>query len=87
MLTRLFSRVRQTARRRARAADRHLVVATIPVASQQLSRTLADLVRSKPALIAENNLLPQQIIMLRRSVGWLGEGGHPSPPACKTGRE
>jgi len=68
MVTRLLSRVRQAARRCAQALGRRLATATTPPASPLVRGTLADLVRSKPPLIAENALLRQQIIMLRRSV-------------------
>jgi len=68
MVTRLLSRVRQAARRCAQALGRRLATATTPPASPLVRGTLADLVRSKPALIAENALLRQQIIILRRSV-------------------
>jgi len=68
MLVRLLSRVRQTARCLAEALGRRLATATTPVASPLVGGTLADLVRSKPALIAENALLRQQIIILRQSV-------------------
>ncbi len=67
MLTRLLSRVRQTARRLAQVLGRRLATTT-PVAFPLVAGTLDDLVRSKPALIAENALLRQQIIVLRRSV-------------------
>ena len=67
MVTRLLSRVRQAARRCAQAMGRRLA-ATTPVAAPLVGGTLADLVRSKPALIAENALLRQQIIILRQSV-------------------
>jgi len=68
MFARLLSAVRQTARRLAHAMGRRLAATTTPVAAPLVSGTLADLVRSKPALIAENALLRQQIIILRRSV-------------------
>ncbi len=59
MVTRLLSRVRQAARRCAQAVGRRLAAATTPVAAPLVGGTLADLVRSKPALIAENALLRQ----------------------------
>lgn len=68
MVTRLLSRVRQIAQRLAVALGRRLAAATTPAASPLVGGTLADLVRSKLALIAENALLRQQIIILRRSV-------------------
>jgi len=73
MLARLLSRIRQTARRLAQAPGQRLAAATTPAASPLVGGTLADLVRSKPALIVENALLRQQIIILRRSV---------KPPRC-----
>ncbi len=68
MVTRLLSRVRQIARRLAQTLGRRLAAVMTPAASPLVGGTLADLVRSKPALIAENALLRQQIIILRRSV-------------------
>jgi len=68
MVTRLLSCVRHAARRLALVLGRCLAAATTPVATPLVGGTLADLVRSKPALIAENTLLRQQIIILRRSV-------------------
>jgi len=68
MVTCLLSRVRQIARRLAQALGQRLAAATTPAASPLVGGTLADLVRSKPALITENALLRQQIIILRRSV-------------------
>jgi len=68
MLTRLLACVRHTARRFAQALARRLAAATTPAAFPLVGGTLADLVRSKPALIAENALLRQQIIILRRSM-------------------
>jgi hypothetical protein len=54
------------------AAPRHSVSArlrmiTKPATDSLCAGTLADLVRSKPELIAENALLRQQLIILRRS--------------------
>ena len=68
MVARLVSRVRQAVQRCAQALGRRVAAATTPAASPLVGGTLADLVRSKPALIAENALLRQQIIILRRSV-------------------
>ena len=68
MFARLLSAVRRTARRLTQAVGRRLAAATKPALSPLVGGTLADLVRSKPALIAENALLRQQIIILRRSV-------------------
>jgi putative transposase len=60
-LTAACRRVRQPLRR-------SLLVATTPAAAPPLAETLVDLVRSKPELIAENALLRQQVIILRRGV-------------------
>ncbi len=68
MLARFLSRVRLTTRRLAQTLGRRLAAATMPAAPTPVVGTLADLVRSKPALITENALLRQQIIILRRSV-------------------
>ncbi len=68
MVTRLLACVRHTARRFAQALGRRLAAVTASAASPLVGGTLADLVRGKPALIAENALLRQQIIILRRSV-------------------
>jgi len=68
MFARLLARVRQTTRHFVQALSRCLAAATTPVAAPLVGGTLADLVRSKPALIAENALLRQQIIILRRRV-------------------
>ncbi len=68
MLVRLLSRVRRATRGLAQALGRCLAAATTPAASPLAGGTLADLVRSKPALIAEHALLRQKIIILRRSV-------------------
>ncbi len=68
MLVCRLARVRQAARQFAQALGRCLAAATTPIASPLVGGTLADLVRSKPALITENALLRQQIIILRRSV-------------------
>ncbi len=68
MLVCRLARVRQAARQFAQALGRCLAAATTPIASPLVGGTLADLVRSKPALITENALLRQQSIILRRSV-------------------
>ncbi len=68
MVARLLARVRQIARHVAHALGRRLAAATTPAASPLVGGALADLVRSKSALIAENALLRQQIIIVRRSV-------------------
>jgi transposase InsO family protein len=68
MLACLRSRVRQAAQYCAQALGQRLAAATTPPASPLIGGTLVDLVHSKRALIAENALLRQQIIILRRSV-------------------
>ncbi|HSH80684.1 MAG TPA: integrase core domain-containing protein, partial [Herpetosiphonaceae bacterium] len=66
--TRLLQRLIAADRTAAQALRRRLLAATKPSAVPLVAGTLADLVRSKPALIAENALLRQQLIILRRSV-------------------
>ncbi|MDP8909635.1 MAG: hypothetical protein M3N47_11095, partial [Chloroflexota bacterium] len=51
-----------------RSLRRCLLAASRPPAAQLVAGTLADLARDKPTLIAENALLRQQLIVLRRSV-------------------
>src|SRR5579875_161018 len=48
--------------------QRHLLTITKPPTTPRVAGTLRDLVRSKPALIAENALLRQQLIILQRRV-------------------
>jgi len=50
------------------ALHRSFLAATKPTAVPLVVGTLADVARSKPELIAENALLRQQLIILRRSV-------------------
>jgi putative transposase len=45
-----------------------LLAATLPAAAPLVAGTLADLARSKPALVAENAFLRHQLAILRRSV-------------------
>ena len=68
MLTRLLRRCAQAGRSLARALGRRLAAATKPAAPPLVVGTLADLARSRPALVAENALLRQQLLILRRSV-------------------
>ncbi len=68
MRTRLLQRLIAAGRTAAQTLRRRLLAATKPSAVPLVADTLADLVRSKPALIAENALLRQQLIILRRSV-------------------
>ena len=53
---------------RVARAGRRLAAATKPIAPVPVAATLADLVRSRPALVAEHALLRQQLLILRRSV-------------------
>jgi transposase InsO family protein len=52
----------------AQAIHRRLATATRPAAATLIAGALADATRSRTALIAENALLRQQLIILRRSV-------------------
>jgi len=47
---------------------RRLLAATRPTAAPLIAGTLADLARSKPALVAEHALLRHQLAILHRSV-------------------
>ncbi len=68
MLTRLFRRCAQLGRSLARALQQRLSSATKPAEPAMVTDTLADLVRSRRALVAENAFLRQQLLILRRSV-------------------
>ena len=68
MNVRPLRRLLSVARGAAQVLHRRLLTATRPVTAPLITGTLADLVRSKPELIAENALLRQQLIILRRSV-------------------
>ena len=68
MWTRLLHRLLAAGRATAQALRRRLLAATRPAAEPLLTGTVADLVRTKPELVAENALLRQQLITLRRSV-------------------
>ncbi len=68
MLTRLFRRCAHLGRSLARALRQRLVIATKPAEQGVATGALADLVRGRPALIAENAFLRQQLLVLRRSV-------------------
>jgi transposase InsO family protein len=65
MLASLFSRI---GRPRVSTLSRRLATATKPPSLGLFADTLADLPSSKPQLIAENALLRQQLLILRRSV-------------------
>jgi putative transposase len=68
MYCRPFHCLVAVARAAAQVLRRHLLAATRPVTTPLIAGTLADLVRTKPELIAENALLRQQLVILRRSV-------------------
>jgi hypothetical protein len=68
MYTRLLQRLIALGRTEAQALRRRLLAATRPARAPLITGTLADLARSKPALVAENALLRQQLIILRRGV-------------------
>ena len=68
MLARLLRRVRDTGRAALSARRQRVLAATQPAASGPLVGALADLRRSKPELVAENALLRQQLLVLRRRV-------------------
>ncbi len=68
MCTRLLHRLIAAGRIPAQALRCRLLAVTKPPAAPLVVGTLADLARSKPALIAENALLRQQLIVLRRGV-------------------
>src|SRR5215472_8084537 len=68
MVTALVHRVCRLGRRLVQAVHRRLEAATRPSPARLVVDTLADLPRSKGELIAENALLRQQLLVLRRSV-------------------
>ena len=68
MLARLLHRLTRTGRTALQALRRPLLATTKPSTAALIEGTLADLVRSKPELVAENALLRQQLLILRRSV-------------------
>jgi len=68
MLARLLCHVTATAHAVLQTVRRRLLTATKPAPPTLIAGTLTDLIRSKPALIAENALLRQQLLVLRRSV-------------------
>ena len=68
MLARLLRRVLGPGRAALSALRRRVLAATKPAASVPIAGTLADLMRSKPELVAENALLRQPLLVLRRSV-------------------
>jgi len=68
MLTRLFRQCAQLGQALVRALRQRLATATKPAEPTVAVGALTDLVRGRPALIAENALLRQQLLILRRSV-------------------
>ena len=68
MLAPLLRHVTRTAHAALQALRRRLLAATQPAAPPLVAGTLADLLRSKPELVAENALLRQQLVVLQRSV-------------------
>lgn len=68
MFAQLFQRLAAARRRGAQTFRRRFLVATKPAAGAPLVGTLADPVRSKPELIAENAVLRQQLVILQRTV-------------------
>jgi len=68
MLARFLRRVLDTGRAVLSSLRRRVLTATRPATAAPLAGVLADLPRSKPELLAENALLRQQLLVLRRSV-------------------
>ena len=68
MSAHLLRRCLAVIRTAAQRLRTRLRTSTKPATDSLCAGTLADLVRSKPQLIAENALLRQQLIILRRSV-------------------
>ncbi len=68
MYIRLLQRVIALGHVAAQTIRRRLLAATRPAGASLIAGTLADLARSKPELIAENALLRQQLVILRRRV-------------------
>ena len=68
MLTYLVRRCARLGGALARALRRRLLTATKPAGPPVTAGALTDLVRSRSALVAENALLRQQLLVLRRSV-------------------
>jgi len=59
---------RHLGRRLIHALNHRLLAVTQPSPARLVAATLADLPRTKRTLIAENALLRQQLVVLRRSV-------------------
>ena len=68
MLARFVRRVLSTGCAALSALRRRVLAATQPAAPVPIAGVLADLRRSRPELVAENALLRQQLLVLRRSV-------------------
>jgi putative transposase len=68
MLMRLFRRCAQLGQSLARALRQRLITTTKPAEQGVVAGTVADLVRGRPALVAENAFLRQQLLVLGRSV-------------------
>ncbi len=68
MLAHLLRRVRDVGRAALSGLRRRVLAITRPAAAGPLVGAVADLRRSKPELVAENALLRQQLLVLRRSV-------------------
>jgi putative transposase len=68
MLDRLFRWCAHLGRSLARALRQRLAIATRPAAQGVAAGALADLARSRPALVAESAFLRQQLLVLHRSV-------------------
>src|SRR5215210_2495126 len=66
MCSRLLRHLLTAGRATARTLRRRLAAATRPAAAPLVTGTLADLARTKPQLVAENALLRQQLLILRR---------------------
>ena len=68
MLAHLLHRAASTARFALQALRHRLLAATKPAAPTLIAGAIADLARSKGELVAENALLRQQLVVLKRSV-------------------
>ncbi len=68
MLTRLFRRCARLGRSLTRAFQQRLLIVAKPADQGAVAGALTDLVRSWPALVAENAYLRQQLLILQRSV-------------------
>jgi putative transposase len=68
MLACLLRRVLDTGRALLSSLRHRVLAATKPSTAAPLAGVLADLLRSKPELLAENALLRQQLLILRRSI-------------------